>query len=129
MKEIIFISINLEHLSFGCNISFLNENFNTTISDLCSKHNTNLKSLHISSIKNNCNFNSRKNSYSHNFYYNYQTNLMNSNANYDLVTDELLKFTNLEYLSIDYEHLTNELLKNVCSKNLKRYISDHCVYN
>jgi hypothetical protein len=45
---------------------------------------------------------------------------MNLNANYDLIKVQLLKFTNLEYLSIDYEHLTHELLRDVCCKNFKR---------
>ena len=46
---------------------------------------------------------------------------MKLNADYESIRVQILRFKNLQHLSIDYEHLTNELLKEICSKNLKKY--------
>lgn len=128
LKEIILNTNCIYHLAFGCNLSFLNQNLNELLNDICNKHGNKIQSLHMTTIKSQFSTNVKLNYYANKYnnnnnYYQQRTNQTNRHSfevNSQLVESTLLKFTNLHVLSINYEHLTSDLLKDLCDKQLKK---------
>lgn len=102
----------VEHISLGLvdDVNKTKSNLVNLISVLGDKHANNLRSLHVSTSKKISSLT-------------LQTNYVSNNAEKNFfITNYLFKFTNMTCLSIDYEHLTDDFLRNssCCLFTLKK---------
>lgn len=96
---------SVEHLSLGLvdDSNKAKSNLASLISVLGEKHADNLRSLHVSTCKNISSLT-------------LQTNICPANAEKKIfITNYLFKFANMTFLSIDYEHLNDDFLRNSSS--------------
>ena len=135
LSQIIVGSKCFEHLSLGCvnDLCRVNKNLVDLLLSLSKRHLFNLKSLHISTVKNSCAQALRSNKYSEggsSAAYRQALSKKIGNGEFDqvlmtgdkfFISNLLCQFANLTSLSIDYDELSNQFLTStVCLFSLKK---------